>query len=705
MSKFFKEVATPETRGRQTVAPSGPSVDANARQEAANNTGGLGGAIQSLIGIANAGSNAVDKHNEEELKAMSDEFKIDSMAITEGAATSMHRDLEVFASEKEKKVFDLSDDEIAQATQTSISEQLGNYGDIKYKPLAQKMLEEKRGKYLQFISKKNKQDKFSDKTGKLGKSTVKELFNINSDNAAIFPKEFEKIIAEASLGIDSSEPEIARAVIGSMVQEVINTDNAKALEVIKHPDFLKLLKDKYDMEDTRPLINSLEQKMVPVITKQRKLNESKTTDGAYSIMDSGGGSIKGINDYISERREFFNRSDNKVYAPSPKYWVKLKGDLLKLQESTLDYDSLGEKVMSGEHTAIVSSAKHTEKQKREATERLMFKQSSVDTSNMEDVLLDIMGGEEKGERLATAINNGVPITESLVDLFRTPVVNSRDPNRPFGNLEDQNNAFIKLNADTGGKLLSAVGAKSYNRIMQQDHILGMINAGVLTKTDGEAQLADIAVNQNKSTSLLNGYKSEEGMLAMAEDEDIEKDFRNTSSNARTFTWDETKNQDQVYTFMSSTFNHFKKTGMETERAIKLTNEVTKEEYRKIENPDGSEVSLPKEFKGFDWDKVFLAAKQTKGLKEKYAAMNFLNKEWTGDLNVHVPRKYDTKKQVIIRLGQKDIFTLDADAVNKMLKAYEVSDRQSRLDNFSLDLESKRARSDERREDFTKNLGK
>jgi len=702
MSKFYKEVATPESQGRQTVSPSGPSVDVNARQEAQNEAGGLGGAIQSLLGTVAAGSSAIEKQNKASIELQEAEFRIEANSDTEGAATDIDKHVKSFADKQGKQVWELTPEELNQTTQSALGEikDIGEFGSKPYSDIIDIRLANKREQYLEYITKKNKKDKFTDQTNKFSKTMMGDLSVLNESNAQAFTDNFfEEVTMSQGIEIDASGPEIAEALVTNMIQHVTMSGNANAADVLKSKQFVTMLEKDFGMKDVRPAMNALQQATRAPIEKQIKLNEKEARRSSFEIVDGGAGSISGIKEYIADRKAHFKKPENKVYAPSTEFWLKLEDDLLETQNKNQTYDALGESVLKGEHTAIVSAIDLTEKEKREAAERLMFTQSGVDTSDFNAVVLDVLGGSE---RIATSLNNNIPASESLIQQYTTPTLVSNNPEKPFENYRKQTDSFIKLNGDTEGKLAEVVGAKAYNRIIQQDKILSRVKSGLLSPTDGEAQLAVITAEQDASTTMLSGYKSIEGMDAMNRDEGISKRFRDRASDA-SWTWDETKNQEQVYTFMSSTFHHLVKTGMDSEEAEETTYKMMNEQYRQIENPDGSEVFIPKEFKNYDWNKVFDAVRQTEGIKELYAKMSSFDKEWDGDLNVHIPRNYAARKHVIIRLGTKNKLVLDSTAVDRMLEAYKISDRESKLENYAIDLETKRKKRTRERQDFTKRL--
>lgn len=687
MSKFYKQVATPETQGRQATAVRRPTQDSNARQEAMNEAGGLGGAIQSLLGTVNAGMQAVEKHDEESMAIMKDEKNIEATADADGTAEELKRRTEHWQEVSGVKLYDRSPEEMQNFINESITDIGSKHSGKWHKPLIMEKMKEKGAQFSQYITKKNRNDKFSTRIGQHSETILTNFKAASLKDAEAVSNFFKESVTDSLTELGRSPQEVATALLGSVFQNTILTSNANMAEILRSKEFKKTLSEEYDIKDLQATLNGVDQAMAPVINKQRTINSNRIKDNIGEMIMLGHASSKDIKEELKKQQEYHSRPENKVYSPSPSFWGKTLDDALKEQNETESYDALGKKVMGGEHTAIVSSTVLTEKQKVAATERLMFTQSGVDTTDIQAVTNDILGG---GEKIATALNNGVTASESLLQQFKTPALISNNTEDPFDNIRGQTNAFIKLNGDTEDKLLEAVGAKSYNRILQQDHILKMIATGELPKVDGMAQLTRIASSLNENTSRLSGFKSEEGLLAIAEEPELEDRFRETAGDAN-MTWDVSKNQEQAFTFMSSTFHHFKNAGMDTEKAEEMTYKVFHKQYRNIENPDGSEVFLPKEFKDFDWDKVFEAVRHTDGIKDLYSKMSSFDKAWDGDLNVHVPRTYSSRKHVIIRLGKNDKLILDANAVNKMLKAYNTQDRAKKIQDYSVDVKSRKER--------------
>lgn len=118
MSKFYEKVATPETQFRQSKAPSGPTVDVNARQEIENEfQSSLGKAITDFVGTVGNVAQGLETLKRTSKAKMIAKHGLDAKAETVDYGSTIAADVDSKAREKYKKgIDDLNTEELNELT-------------------------------------------------------------------------------------------------------------------------------------------------------------------------------------------------------------------------------------------------------------------------------------------------------------------------------------------------------------------------------------------------------------------------------------------------------------------------------------------------------------------------------------------------------------------------------------------------------------
>lgn len=176
MSKYYKSVGVPQTQFRQSKAPSGPTVDVNARQEIENErANSLGSAITNFIGIgASVAQTTAEYKDREKRRVLSanklklDEIQTDITANFEKSVTAELGDS--FGTADLKKV--------AEARDKVWADYISKYKNEEYSPFLEETLGTTKSVLYRKFSEKNER-RFTQKAVTNSLSSINKIMSSN----------------------------------------------------------------------------------------------------------------------------------------------------------------------------------------------------------------------------------------------------------------------------------------------------------------------------------------------------------------------------------------------------------------------------------------------------------------------------------------------------------------------------------------------
>ena len=666
MSKFYQRVATPETQYQQSVTPSGPSVDANARAEAQNDIrNNVGQAIMDLVGTASdVASTAVQMSRAEKVK-MQSEHQLDIDQDLEGFGSFVTAQID--AKDESNSIPDYD----AVALRPLLEEATDKFaksrklGERKYYNVLKDQMEEKKRLLFNTQAEKNRAYRQEKRYSAL-MSSVKSTFDVSNDPATIVSQLQDKLEQNVGVGTKMIEVDGKQVEVNPAIQDT--EDNAKLrmvqpiLESVmasRDPKALKLLESKemkefFDFPDYDNVISAAKQQVQSSINRNRQMSYDRLEEAAYYSMDAGMfKSVEDVEEFFDAQLESIDDDER----PETKRLMALRENLTSSMQSELTFQNLYGKMKSGDYTVLQRSG--LEKKQIDAMENKFFSvETGIDDLSPQGITEAIKSGQFDSQ-LKSYFSEGYPVPPHLEKWANTP------PSGGIAGLRDKHETFLQLNSltqDTSKTAMDIFNPKEYGRMMFAGTLIDNIDSGVLDEKEAYQVYSSFNNDLNKNVDSFGTFVSSKAAEAF-NDEKVQDWLSSVKSDAP-WTIDEYSSQAYTERQFKNYFSYAMEATDDVDQAKDMAEKMFYSRHTPYENPDGSEGVLPYEFRTFEVKDFVEVANELPEFQEIKEAAGYLgllrDYDFESNLSFKPDPSYEKNKLMNFYYDGKFVLSINSD---------------------------------------------
>lgn len=669
---FYKKVATPETQYQQSAAPSGPTVDANARAEAQNEAqNSLGSAIMDLAGTASTLVAVKQDYDKAELARMKSEHQLDVDTDLADIGSYMR----TFIDQKNdgKGINDYEPEELRglvdEATGSFIKSK--NLSDKGYFKLIQEEVKQKSGIFFNKQTQANQKVKQDKRYGAL-MGSVKSLFDVSSDPETVVAQLRDKIDQNVGLGpktvmVDGQEVEVNPSIKDSeenakvrmvqpILQAIMEKRDPRALKMLESKEF----KEFFDFPDYDNVINAAKQQVQSTINRNRQVSYDQIEEAGYFAMESGLFTTSGDVDTFFEEQLATIPEERR---PESKRLMKLKSDFKESFDSELLFQNAYHSIKGGDYTVLERS--DLKKKQIEAMKNKFFSvETGIDDLSPRGISDAVKSGQYDAQ-LKNYFSEGFPLPPHLEKWANTP------PSNGIQGIRDKHETFLQLNTltqDTSKSTLDLFKPKEYSRMMFAGNLIDNIDSGVMDEKEALQVYSTFNNDLKKNVDSFGTYTSPKAAAALQDDE--VKEWLQEMKTDAPWTYDEFSSQAYMERQFTNYFSYAMETTDDIDKAKETAERMFYARHTAFENPDGSEGVMPHEFKSFDVKKFVEVAEELPEFQEIKEVAGYLgilkDYDFKSNLSFRPDPSYEKNKLMNFYYDGKFIVSMSSDMMRKNL---------------------------------------
>jgi hypothetical protein len=688
MSKFFERVATPEIGMQQSAAPNGPTVDANARAEAQNDiNNNLGSALQDLIGSAGAIASIKENYDRQEMAKMRAENDLDAESDLANIGSYIVSGVDSLA--EDKNITDYTPEELKSAVDKMSSRYIKEKGleNKGYFKLIQEKIKEKSKVLLDKQYKTNEKVQKEKKYGVLMNS-VKSVFDVSADPSTVVGQLQDKLDQNVGLdtkviNVDGKDVEFTPAIndteenakmrmLQPILESVMANRDPKAMRLLESKEF----KEFFDFPDYDNVISAGKQQVQSTINKNRQMSYDKMEESAYFTMDAGMfKSTKDVKAFMKESLENIKEEDR----PETKSIIRLESNLLKSFETEDIFQKNIEALKKNDFTVLERSGLK-EKEVKAVKNKFFAVETGIDDLSPDGITTALTSGSNDSQ-IKKYLSEGYPWAPDLVSWANTP------PSGGLDGIRKKRDAVIQLTAltqDTPTTVLDLFTPKEYSRMMFSNTLIDNIDSKTLDESNAYQVYSSFNNDLEKNVDSFGHFTSVKASAALSE-ESVEKWLSNKKSDAP-WTYDEFSSQAYRERQFKNYFSYAMETTPDIDKAMELAENMFESRHVEFENPDGSEGTLPSEFKSYAVKDFVSVARNLDAFQSIKEGASFLGlaKDYSFDRNLSFKPdpSYEKNKLMNFFYDGSFITSLDVKKMsNKLKEIGEIKKNAAELRNI------------------------
>lgn len=597
MSKFFEKVATPDARYQQTAQPSGPSVDVNARARAQNDyNNNLGSAIKALVGTVGTVTQTVKTIDEAQMERMRLEKGPEAEADSSGYIDFLNS-----YTKDGKSISQMEPSELEEAMGKATDDfvKANKLSEKDYFDVTKEMLDTKRKAFftrqLDFNNKLKKEKNYDVLSKK--SAQVFDTFDTPENAVEHLKNTLEEMVGQGEKTVIRNGKEITFtppiqdsdfAAKQRMLEPIV-----KSAMIKKDPKYVKILESKevkefFDIPEYDNVLNSVKQQVQSTINRNKQMSFDRIEEAGYTAMDAGlFKTPKDVDDFFKDQLEMTNEED----IPETKRIMKLKSDFMNAFQSEATFQDYYQQIKGGDFTLLERS--DLEKKEKDFIRNKFFSvETGIQDMSPQGISLAIKSGQHDSE-IKSFFNQGYDLPPHLEKWANTP------PSGGIQGMRDKHETFLQLNAltqDTNKTTLDLFQPKEYGRMMFLGNLFDNINSGTMDEKEALQVYSSFNNDLEKNVDSFGVFTSSKA-ATISKSEDVQKWLDNKSTDA-SWTIDEFSDQAYRRRQFQNYFNYAIETTDDTDQAMELAEKMFDSRHVEFENPDGSEGTMPNEFKQF-----------------------------------------------------------------------------------------------------------
>lgn len=705
MSKFFDKIATPTQEARiRNAAPTGPTSNPNARQEAASEVSDLGGAINSLLGITASVGEIVTKTDENNLRRLDSKYGLKVEELTRSTGS---RAKEFYT----KKAKDLGKNSFADLTREEMEKVRGEFkrefieatgvSGEEFMPLLDRRLEEQSMAFVDIQGKRNFEKKQKDSYNEMGKTafglfkSFKNTKDLEAD-ATKMTKMFDGLI-EKHVGFGQNEfgddytiqdsRENAKAqLVQPMIREAVMKGDTKMLKFLRS----KAMREYFSsVENYENVLNVTTQQEFSIRSSNQRMNfKLLKEDVGNMIATRALKTPKDVKSYIKQLHDAQDDDFKTPLADLMKYQNTILGEANKLQS----FDTILDQVKKGDGNAIMNA----DLKKDDEDDLLDYHTNKIvrfpDLKT--NTIINTIKSGDIDDSLGALGDSGVDYGPSLINTFETLPIPEQGESM-LQAVARQSSAYeimVSETQDTLNPFNQHISMKAQARMRHFSKIHDQVESGALDAQQANELINSYSLRQKRNTSSMGRYTSPEGLSIYNEKykEKAEEEGRDAP-----WTWQDNLKHQYKTEEIKENFMFMLEAGFEPEEAYKKAVENFKITNKEVENPDDTETFIPYAFRKFSMADFIEMAKEHPEIKKRIQVGGRFAKMWdhgtdiTDNLGFHVTNNYGATKEMEIYFNKVPIggtkFT--AREMQDMLSTLranrkaqiEAEDKQKRID--------------------------
>lgn len=597
MSKFYEKVETPQTQFRQSKAPSGATVDVNARQEIENEyQSSLGKAITDFVGAVGSVSRGVEEYNRVNKAKMIAEYGLDAKADTATYGSAISADVDARAREKYNKgIDDLTAQELDELTTAASSDYLKTKSDKVYFDLIKDDVDRKKQAFIERQANKNQEtlknkryDKFTGEAATIFKtapdteSAVAELkqlldVNVGTESLEINGEQVNPAIAD-------THQNAKLRMLQKLMQDSIGTRDIKALETLKS----KEMKEFFDIPDYDNALSVLEKQTQSKINAQRQISKDRIEEQMYIGIENGGfKSAKEVETWFDDQINRLGEYDK----PDTKDILKMKSDAMEAIQEQITYENVYSRVKEGDYTFMERT--NLKKKTRDSFNNKFFQdETGIDDLSPQGIEYAVLSGSKDAE-IKAYFNKFGKVPPALELYGKTA------PSGSIAALRQKRNVFMNMSVLTEGtpvSLENIYSPEEQTRMLYIGRLLDDAEDGVISEADVSQAYRNFNNDVKKNRDSFGNYVSERAQEYLS-DEDTQNWLTENVKDAN-WTTDEQSAQGYRRRQLTHYFNLAMETTDDPELARQKAEKMFMGKHRDVEAPNGEETVLPSEYMGY-----------------------------------------------------------------------------------------------------------
>lgn len=643
MADFFKRTQVPQTQSVQSRTPSGPDIDREAHAEAQRSRGGLGGAINDLLGVAHSVSTSLNKVDALEEDRLEKNFSIRADADVSDFGSYSRNYMSRKASEEGRELDDYTSQELeglVPEIKSSFKESKG-LNDKEYASILDKRID---ARGLKLVAKQHEANQVIKKRKAIDALSTSSFNNLKS----MTPDDFVTYIQdtqEQSVGPDAelqmTGEEFREEVVRSLIPSVIQSGDPELADKLDNKSMRKYFNE---VEGYDNIVAMARQKSIAVVNKRKAMNFDSVEEGGYTLASNGGFQTEAdVDDYLA------SQNFAKGFEPSAKSMFKLEAALKKEvidSNNTLNYSKA---IKSGDFTFI---------------ERNNIPKKDADTMKNKFMSTELGISDATGQGTIDAINSGevdaeikqygmggYPIAPFMVQALSVP---------PTGGpkaIKAQARAFLNVNAllqDTPTPTSSFLDKKTYSRHMFTANLMDKVESGVIDDKEFFDAYTTYTNDMVRNVDSYGSYISPESAQYMNDESHLE--WANNFALDAPWTIDDNNSPKYISRQIKSSFNLMIDAGYSAEEARDRAEEMFEGTHMRFENLDGSEGVMPLEFKDVLPESLGEVAANLPQLQAMRKADEILNFGFTfrNNISVRPSRHYEKTKMIEVYYDGKPV---------------------------------------------------
>lgn len=687
MPKFFEKVNTPESQRVQAKSPSGPSVDVNARQEAANESqSSIGNAVQSLLGVATQVDNTVTKINKENKAIMEKDNQLEADYAVRDYPSKTKIALEAVALSKGKSLRDLTDEEIQTELPKIRADFVSNKKELEganYLPIVEDRLDVLQHKYSLHQNKVNTaytKDKNYDKLFVTEFANFKNVPDADLDSwLKVFSENLENTVGDGRL-IEDTKEDASGKLVTRFIEGLVKANDPKLKAKFDKAVKSGLFKN---VDDLKSLSQVVEQATYAELSKQQQLNLEKASDGVYGGIDSGAyNKASDITAYYKELDERRKQSGDELYAPDPKKYLKQKAAAYKAVEEEGTFQDIYDEVDKGDFT-IVDRALDTVKEKENYWTKHYSKKTGITDMSALGILTATVSGEVD-ETSKSYAESGARYPEAVILAYDTPPIAGGGKTLPEMQQLQVNalKQMVGLTQDTPRSITSQLKVSSVTRIMHTGSVLDRVADGTLNAKEAQDAISAYSNDLKKNTNSRGIFTSEKAEAAYTKERQEEV---SEYANEVEWTTDAAQSSDYLSSELENNFKLFIDAGLKDDEAMKKAKAATEGSNQRFENDDGTEGILPNAFRHLNVDDVKTTILRHPKVLEIIKTQTFFDKAYraAGAIAIHPTLNHHQDNLMEIYYDGKPVLgtQMNLDQLNSNINSVKKFNREKIVTDF------------------------
>ena len=719
MVDFYKQVNTPSIQSRQSVSPNVPTHDNNAESRIRNGSRhNLGTAIQQLIGVGVGVSQIHDKYMENTRKR--NELNIKGDLRGSGSAVINLVDKRARDKDGLTGITDLDKPTLETYIKEAMTDHLkaSKITNKDYFKAMKPDVDERVSAIIDHQSKINDHVQLTKAYGVLKDEVSHIVGSVGAPEdkgKALIKLMKERVGTEAyTKTVDGKEVEVIPAIHDTMGNGKAHLMQALSeLSIVEQGSkshfATQILKSK-DMQDFlavsdaeyRSITDAADRHAMSKINARRHLEYSKASDAGYAqiannLLRTEGQVDNFINHQFSPLDEFSR--------PSEKDRIRLKQELMSSvgeQDTTRRYiDALNN------HDDTVMERDHLSSKERDANYNAQFRQNTgIEAETLDDWVKVMSDNKHAVPAFKAHLNKGYKIPPSLIKALKSPasgidmtkykgdksIADLNGQKAAWLAIQRQDNLFTKVSAlskDTNSSLMSSLTPLEYGEHKFLSSLVSQQQDGSITENEALKAYSELQQDTAKNIDSLGNYVSPRLARLMQTDAGIKSSIEEYTTDVKYWIEDQ-RDQDYRRGLITDALGVTMAYHQDPQDAMDAAIELANSQIQTMENPDGTEATIPKEFKDVSMDKFVEVMKASKAFSPHAESAGIFGafKDFSFERNLAVGpvNDYAKTKELGLYYNGKLVERITRDELDSRYKIIDEARKKHSEHKNSLDIQ-------------------